>query len=71
MKDEKVNTMIGFRVTESFRNKLVILARKDGRTLQEFITRAIKAYLQRADNSVNEYDKSFDNAADLIKHLKD
>ena len=45
MKKEKVNTMIGFRVTESFRNKLVLAARKEGRTLQEVMTRAVKAYL--------------------------
>jgi len=45
MKQEKVNTMIGFRVTESFRNKLVLAARKEGRTLQEMLTRAAKAYL--------------------------
>ena len=53
MKEEKVNTMIGFRVTESFRNKLILEARKEGRTLQEMLTRAAKAYLakQLSDNS--------------------
>ena len=57
MKEEKVNTMIGFRVTESFRNKLILEARKEGRTLQEMLTRAAKAYLakQLADNSEQEW----------------
>ena len=46
MKKEKVNTMMGFRVTESFRNKLILSARKEGISLQEMLTRAAKAYLK-------------------------
>ena len=44
-KKTDVNTMVGFRVTESFRNKLTLAAMKEGRTLQELMTRAAKAYL--------------------------
>ena len=45
MNKEKAKIMVGFRVTESFRNKITLAAQKEGRSIQEMITRAIVTYL--------------------------
>ena len=71
MKNDNPLIMISYRVPETLRNKLILAAHNEGRSFQEYMTRAAKASLQRTDNGVNEYDKSFSNADDLIAHLKD
>ena len=47
MKNDNPLIMISYRVPETLRNKLILAAQKEGRTLQEYMTRAAKAYLAK------------------------